>query len=179
MKKPPAEVVASALAVTTIPISMLPLHLPPWAIFISWAATFAMGGPTAKNLKRIWPTLPVGSCFAFLIVLGFDQASRQFSGSSLVLAQMAILFTLNGTMMALARLFVMFNFIPGMFFGFATYFGTLFGGFGPIAHDPVTALIAAIAMNALGPAYAWVKERYSAPEVATHRWWKGWKPEAR
>lgn len=179
MKKLPAEVVASALAVTTIPIAMLPLHFPPWAIFISWAATFAMGGPSARNLKRIWPTLPVGSFFAFLIVLCFEQAARQFSGNTLLLAQMAILFTLNGLMMSLARQFVMFNFIPGMFFGFATYFGTLFGGFGPVAHNPFMALFAAIAMNALGPAYAWVKERYSAPEVTTHRWWKGWKPEAR
>jgi hypothetical protein len=177
MKKLPAEIVASLLAVTTIPIGMLPLHLPPWAIFISWAATFAMGGPTTQNLKRIWPTLPVGSFFAFLVVLGFEQVSRQFSGNALVLAQMLVLFTLNGTMMALARLFVMLNFIPGMFFGFATYFATLFGGFGPVAHDPVTALAAAIAMNALGPAYAWVKEHCSAPEVSAHRWWKGWKPE--
>ncbi len=86
MKKLPAEVVASLLAVTTIPIAMLPLHLPPWAIFISWAATFAMGGPTLVNLKRIWATLPVGAFFAFLIVLGFRQAATQFSGNALVLA---------------------------------------------------------------------------------------------
>lgn len=177
MKKLPAEVVASLLAVTTIPIAMLPLHLPPWAIFISWAATFAMGGPTPVNLKRIWATLPVGACFAFLIVLGFRQAATQFSGNALVLAEMAILFVGNGSMMALARILPKLNFIPGMFFGFATYFATLFGGFGPVAQDPYAALGAAVAMNALGPVYAWIKERYSAPEVTHPRLWKGWKAE--
>ncbi|VVD91150.1 hypothetical protein PEP31012_01607 [Pandoraea eparura] len=177
MKKLPAEVVASLLAVTTIPIAMLPLHLPPWAIFISWAATFAMGGPTLANLKRIWATLPVGACFACLIVLGFKQASAQLSGNTLVAAEMVILFAGNGSMMALARVFPALNFIPGMFFGFATYFATLFGGFGPVAQDPLAALGAAIAMNALGPVYAWVKERCSAPEVTHQRHWKGWKAE--
>ncbi|UVA77354.1 DUF1097 domain-containing protein [Pandoraea commovens] len=177
MKKLPAEVVASLLAVTTIPIAMLPLHLPPWAIFISWAATFAMGGPTLVNLKRIWATLPIGSFFAFLIVLGFKQAATQFSGNTLVVAEMVILFAGNGSMMALARFFPGLNFIPGMFFGFATYFATLFGGFGPVAQDPLAALAAAVAMNALGPVYAWLKERYSAPEVSHQRNWKGWKAE--
>ena len=55
MKKPPAEVVASLLAVTTL---LTPYHLPPWAIFVSWAGTFAMGGPSKENLKRIWTVVP-------------------------------------------------------------------------------------------------------------------------
>ena len=72
MKKPPAEIVASALAVTTIFIAMLPWHLPPWAIFISWAGTFAAGGPTLPIIRKFWITMPIGSVTAFLIVLGFQ-----------------------------------------------------------------------------------------------------------
>lgn len=103
MKKPPAEIVASGLAVTTIFISMPPYHLPPWAIFIGWAGTFAAGGPSGAVLRRIWPTMPVGSFFAFLIVLGFQVASQHLQGAALIAAQCVILFCLNGSMMALAR----------------------------------------------------------------------------
>ncbi len=168
MKKPPAEVVASLLAVTTIFISMPPWHLPPWAIFISWAGTFAMGGPSTQNLKRIWPAMPVGSIVAFLIVLCFNRASDYFSGGDFTMAQVVILFCLNGSMMFLARIIPSLSFIPGMFFGFASYFATVFGGFGPVPHDPAAALGAVILMNALGPAYAWVNARYSAPHDNHH-----------
>ncbi len=162
MKKPPAEVVASLLAVSTIFISMPPYHLPPWAIFISWAGTFAMGGPSKENLKRIWPVMPLGSLTALLIVLAGNEASKHYAGNDAILAQCVILFCLNGGMMLLARFIPAFGFIPGMFFGFASYFATLFGGFGPVPHDPVAALVAVVLMNALGPVYAWMTAHWGA-----------------
>jgi hypothetical protein len=162
MRKLPAEIVASLLAATTVLISFPPCDLPPWAIFISWAGTFAMGGPTKGNLKRIWPVMPVGSVAAFLIVLGFNAADKHFSGVSFVVIQMTILFCLNAGMMLLGRLRWL-SFVPGMFFGFASYFATVFGGFGPVPHNPVVALIAVIPMNALGPVYAWLNARFAAP----------------
>jgi hypothetical protein len=168
MRKPPVEIVASLLAVTTIIISLPPYHFPPWAIFISWAGTFAAGGPSAAVLKKIWPVMPVGSFFAFLIVLCFGQASQHFQGTQFVIAQMVILFCLNTALMLTARVPGL-SFIPGMFFGFASFFATFFGGFGPVPHDPGAALFAAILMNALGPAYAWMTAKFSAPHGdATH-----------
>lgn len=161
MKKPPAEVIASLLAVTTL---LTPAHLPPWAIFITWAGTFAMGGPSRENLKRIWPVMPIGSFTAFLIVLGFNLAAQHFSGNAFLLAQMVILFVLNGSMMLVGRIHG-FNFVPGMFFGFATYFATYFGGFGPVPNDPFVCLLAAVVMNAIGPFYAWLTVRFSAPHA--------------
>jgi hypothetical protein len=152
MKKPPAEIAASALAVTTL---FIPHHLPPWAIFIGWAGTFAAGGPKPEVLKRIWPTMALGNCVACLIVLGFNFAGQHLSGTALTLAQCAILFSLNGSMMALGR-FELLSFVPGMFFGFACYFATYFGGFGPVPKDPLVALASVMAMNALGPVYAWL-----------------------
>jgi hypothetical protein len=161
MKKPPAEVVASLLAVTTVLMVQLPYHLPVWAIFISWAGTFAMGGPSKANLKRIWPVLPIGSITGFLVVVGFKQASGYFSGTDLVIAEMVILFCLNAGMMLLARL-PGIGFIPGMFFGFASFFATMFGGFGPVPKDPFSALYIVIIMNAIGPAYAWITANFGA-----------------
>lgn len=164
MRKPPAEIVASLLAVTTILISLPPYNLPPWAIFIGWAGTFAAGGPTPEVLRKIWPVMPVGSICAFLIVLGFQWASAHFSGAEFVIAQMVILFVLNTAQMLLARIPGLgLTFVPGMFFGFASYFATFFGGFGPNPHSPWVALVAVVLMNGLGPVYAWLNVRLAAP----------------
>ena len=158
MKKLPAEIVASLLAATTI---FTPSHLPPWAIFVSWAGTFAAGGPKPEVLKKIWVTMPIGAIFACLIVLGFNLAAQHLSGNAFVAAQCIILFTLNATMMSLGRIPAL-GFVPGMFFGFASYFATLFGNFGPVPGDPLVALAATILMNALGPIYAWLTARFGA-----------------
>jgi len=163
---PPIEIVASLLAATTVIISLPPWSLPPWAIFISWAGTFAAGGPNAAVLRRIWPSMPVGSTFAMLISIAFEQASHYYAGTSRVIAQMTTLFVLNTLLMCTARVPV-FAFIPGMFFGFASYFATLFGGFGPAPHNPYMAWIAVVPMNALGPVYAWLSVKLSRPH-GTH-----------
>jgi hypothetical protein len=152
VKKPPSEVVASLLAVTTL---FIPSHLPPWAIFIAWAGTFAAGGPRPEVLKKIWTVMPIGAITAWLIVQGFGLASHAFSGGALVVAQCVILFCLNGGMMMLGRVPV-FDFVPGMFFGFASFFATFFGGFGPAPGNSVVALGSVLLMNALGPLYAWL-----------------------
>ena len=156
MRKLPAEIVASTLAVTTL---FIPAHLPPWAIFITWAGTFAVGGPKPEILRKIWPTAALGACVACVIVLGFKFAATHLSGGALTLAQCAILFCLNSAMMALGR-FEPLSLVPGMFFGFASYFATYFGGFGPVPHDPLFALGAVMLMNALGPLYAWLTARF-------------------
>ena len=161
MKKPPAEIVASGLAVTTIFIAMLPWHLPPWAIFISWAGTFAAGGPTLPIIRKFWITMPIGSVTAFLIVLGFQWADSVLQGAAAVFAHCVILFCLNGMMMSLGRIPAI-GFVPGMFFGFACFFATFFGGFGPDPKNPVMALVACLAMNFLGPVYAWLTARLGA-----------------
>jgi hypothetical protein len=158
MRKPPAEIVASLLAVTTL---FAPAHLPPWAIFISWAGTFAAGGPKPETLKKIWVTMPIGAIVACLIVAGFNLASQYLSGSSFVLAQCIILFSLNAAMMSLGRIPAL-SFVPGMFFGFASYFATLFGGFGPAPGNVMVALGATILMNAIGPAYGWLTANLGA-----------------
>ena len=152
MRKPPSEVVASLLAVTTL---FTPHHLPPWAIFIAWAGTFAAGGPKPQILRKIWTVMPIGAIAAYLIVLGFGVASQLFTGTPLLVAQCLILFSLNGSMMLLGRL-PAFSFIPGMFFGFASYFATFFGGFGPVPGDSFYALVSVLLMNAIGPLYAWL-----------------------
>lgn len=164
MRKPPVEVVASLLAVTTIFISLPPFNLPPWAIFISWAGTFAAGGPTREVLRKIWPVMPIGSLTALIIVLASTFASHYFKGTNFLIAESIILFVCNGAQMLLARAPQLgLAFVPGMFFGFASYFATFFGGFGPSPHNPFAAFIAVVLMNALGPLYAYLTVKFSAP----------------
>ena len=161
MKRLPAEVVASILAAITVLIALPPYHLPPWAIFISWAGTFAAGGPTPAVLRRIWPALPVGATYALAIVLCFDVASWYLSGPWFTAAQMAIIFALNTCLMYTGRIPI-FSFIPGMFFGFASFFATLFGRFGPDPGNPLVAWIATVSMIMLGPGFAWLTARFGA-----------------
>jgi hypothetical protein len=152
------------LAATTVIISLPPYGLPPWAIFISWAGTFAAGGPKPEVLRRIWPALPVGSTYGLLIVLAFEAVSHRLAGPALIIAQMTIIFSLNTCLMYTGRI-PMFSFIPGMFFGFASFFATFFGGFGPIPHNPYAAWIATVSMTALGPAFAWLTARFGSPHA--------------
>jgi len=163
----PTEIAASLLAATTVLISLPPVNLPPWAIFIGWAGTFAAGGPKRDVFKKIWPAMVLGSTVALLIVLSFEQVSHYLSGWAFTVAQMVILFVLNGLMIATARVSSTFSFVPGMFFGFASYFATVFGGFGPVAHNPWWAWVAVVPMNALGPIFAWLNVKLQVPHART------------
>lgn len=159
----PVEVAASLLAVTTVLIGLGFLHLPTWAIFIGWAGTFAMGGPTPANMTKIWTVMPIGSVAGFLVVTVNNQAAEVFTGNAFIAAEIVILFCINGGMISLSRLSSKLDFVPGMFFGFASFFATCFGGFGPDAMNPATALLAAVVMCALGPVYAWLNAKLAAP----------------
>ena len=161
IRRLPAEIVASLLAATTVIISLPPFNLPPWAVFVSWAGTFAAGGPKPDVLRRIWLAMPIGSTYAMVIALAFERAAYSYSGASLLVAQMIILFSLNTCLMYTGRLSI-FSFIPGMFLGFASYFATLFGGFGPAPHNLYAAWVAVVLMNAVGPFYAWLSVKLSA-----------------
>jgi Protein of unknown function (DUF1097) len=161
----PSEIVASLLAITTLLFGVVAFNLPAWALFVGWAGTFAAGGPTAAVTRRLWITMPVGATTALFIVLGFQEASALFTGTANFVADAAILFTFNTAQLYLARL-PMFAFPPGMFFGFASYFAMFFGGFGPSAHNPFAAWIACLLMNALGPIYAYLNVKLSAPHRA-------------
>jgi hypothetical protein len=165
----PREFAASLLAITTVPMGLPPTHLPPWAVFISWAGTFAAGGPKPEVLRKLAPTQPVGSLVAMVIVLCFGAAADALpAGAPTVFAEMGILFVLNSAMIFLARVVPALSFVPGMFFGFASYFATYFGGFCLEAGNEFHALWAAVAMNAVGLLYAWLNVKMMRPADRHH-----------
>ena len=167
LSKVPHEIVASILAATTAFVGGNALHLPPWAIFIAWAGTYLAGGPHLAVMKRLWAAMPVGSTYALIIVL-LDQRIGTSLGTSTIAQDTVlalIILVVNSALMYTGRVKV-FSLIPGMFFGFGSFFATFFGGFGWDTSNPWVAWIAVIAMNALGPVYAWLAEWLVKPRHA-------------
>lgn len=162
----PSEIVASLLAATTAIIALPPFNLPPWAIFIGWAGTFAAGGPTKETFKKIWPAMPMGSLFGLSVVLIESILLPMFPQSYGLPLQMATIFVVNTILMYVGHV-PLFSFVPGMFFGFASFFATYFGGWGPDPTNPVLAFAAVVFMNFLGPIYAWLNVKLTFPVPGT------------
>ncbi|MBY8857748.1 DUF1097 domain-containing protein [Nocardia sp. CA2R105] len=165
----PHEIVASILAGLTAFIGGTALNLPPWAIFIGWAGTFLAGGPSMAVARKLWAAMPAGSTFAMVIVLIDQHIGTAFGQSRL--AQDAVLaliiLVVNTALMYTGRIGY-FSLIPGMFFGFASYFATYFGGFGFHPGNLLAVWVSVVAMNALGPVFAYLSRRLAFPRpVAT------------
>ncbi|MFF4752150.1 DUF1097 domain-containing protein [Streptomyces sp. NPDC002514] len=164
----PHEIAASVLAATTAFIGGTALDLPPWAIFISWAGTFLAGGPGLAVARRMWAAMPAGSAFALVIVLLDQHLGGSLGGGRI--AQDAVLaliiLVVNSVLMYAGRLRVL-ALVPAMFLGFASYFATFFGGFGFHAGNPYAAWVSVVAMNALGPVFAYLAGRLTFPVPAT------------
>ncbi len=160
----PHEVVASILAGLTAFIGGTALNLPPWAIFISWAGTFLAGGPSIAVASRLWAAMPAGSTFALVIVVVDQRVGTAFGDSQF--AQDAVLaliiFAINTALMYTGRT-KLFSLIPGMFFGFASFFATYFGGFGFDKGNVLAAWVSVVAMNFLGPVFAYLSLKLAFP----------------
>ncbi|HVV14071.1 DUF1097 domain-containing protein [Amycolatopsis sp.] len=159
----PNEIFSSILAATTAFIGGNLLNLPVWAIFIGWAGTFLAGGPNRATLKKLLPAMAAGSTFALAIVLLEQTFGAALGESQTAKNAMLALFilVLNTALMYAGRTRVL-ALIPGMFLGFASYFATMFGGFGFSAHNAFAAWVSVLAMNALGPVFAVVAHAVTA-----------------
>jgi hypothetical protein len=91
--------------------SVIPFNLPVGAAFVTWAGTFAAGGPRPGTFRKLVPTMFVGVVTAWLIVTGWALGAHVFSGTAFFAFQCVVLFCLNAGQMLLAR------------FGFASFFG--------------------------------------------------------
>ncbi|MFD6425166.1 DUF1097 domain-containing protein [Streptomyces sp. NPDC060198] len=153
----PHEITASVLAATTAFVGGTALGLPPWAIFISWAGLHLMGRPSLANARRLWAAMPVGSAFALAIVLVDQHLAPHVGGGRLAQNALlgAVILVLNTALMYAGRLRPI-SLVPGMFLGFASFFATYFGGFGYDHGNVWAAWVSVVAMNALGPAYAFL-----------------------
>lgn len=153
----PHEVSASIVAFATVFPAMSPLNLPTWAIFITWAGTFLLGGPTRANAVKLIIATTAGAGFGVAAVL-LNRATGTMFGTGAFAQTVAlglVIFVVNGTLLAAGRLRAL-SLIPGMFFGFASLFATYFGGFGFASGDLAAAFVSSAAMSALGPLCAFL-----------------------
>jgi hypothetical protein len=166
----PHEIVASVLAGATAFIGGNALHLPTWAIFISWAGMFLLGSkPTLRNATRLWAAMPIGSAFGLVIVL-LDQRFGTLFGEgqaaqNTVLA--LLILVVNCALMYTGRT-RLFGLVPGMFLGFASFFATCFGGFGFDPGNAWAAWVSVVLMNALGPVFAYLSRRLTFARADTN-----------
>lgn len=153
----PHEVSASIVAGATVFLTMRPLDMPTWAIFITWAGIFLLGGPTRANVVKMITATTAGAGFGVAAVLLDRATGTMFGGSQLdrTLALALLIFVVNGTLLTTGRIRA-FSLIPGMFFGFASLFGTYFGGSGFHSGNLAAAFVSSAAMNALGPLCAYL-----------------------
>jgi hypothetical protein len=165
----PHEVSASIVAGATVFLTMSPLDMPTWAIFITWAGTFLLGGPSRANAVKLITATTAGAGFGVAAVLLDRAAGTVFGGSQLdrTMALAVLIFAVNGTLLASGRIRA-FSLIPGMFFGFASLFGTYFGGSGFDSGNLAAAFVSSAAMNALGPlcAYLGLRLMFTPPAPA-------------
>lgn len=153
----PHEISASIVAGATVFLTMSPLHLPTWAIFITWAGTFLQGGPSKNNAVKMISATTAGAGFGVAAVLLNRATGTAFGkgaiGTAVALA--LLIFVINATLLLVGRTKVL-SLIPGMFFGFASLFATYFGGFGFHVGILWAAFISAASMCALGPLAAFL-----------------------
>jgi hypothetical protein len=163
----PHEVSASIVAMATVFLTMSPLGMPTWAIFITWAGTFLLGGPSRANAVKMITATTTGAGYGVIAIL-LNQATGTMFGEGTfgkTLALGVVIFVINGTLLATGRI-PFFACIPGMFFGFASLFATYFGGFGFAAGTLAGAFVSSAAMCALGPLCAFLGLRLMfAPAV--------------
>lgn len=160
----PHEISASIVALATVFLTMSPLYMPTWAIFITWAGTFLLGGPSRENISKMVIATTVGTVFGVVALYLNTVISTHLGGGSFVqtLTLSIIIFVVNASLLTTGRIHV-FSLIPGMFFGFASVTATHLGGFGFAPGNLAAAAISSAAMCALGPIAAYLGLRLMNP----------------
>jgi hypothetical protein len=160
----PIFLTSSVLAGLTVLLTVPPLNMPNWVIFVTWGATFLLGSPNIEGIKSLWPPLLAGTSLgvAFLWLYGLGTA---LVGGNVVLSTLlagVIVFCITTVVFGLSRISV-FSVMGAMFIGFPMLVGTVVGGFGFAPHSLFTYWVSATLMCFLGPVLAWASEKLTLP----------------
>ncbi|MCR4443396.1 MAG: DUF1097 domain-containing protein [Peptococcaceae bacterium] len=114
----PLWLTVGILAGLWMPVAAM-VKVPPWPLFVAWAAFFAAGGDEAA-LKKVYPALLSGVLWGYLtILLGADVLAFIFGSWGV-----AVFVGIFAAIMVILAKYPFLSFAPAAFFGFATYFGT-------------------------------------------------------
>ncbi|MEN0135030.1 MAG: DUF1097 domain-containing protein [Rhodococcus sp. (in: high G+C Gram-positive bacteria)] len=166
IRRVPQELTIALLAALTALFTLAPLNFGPWAIFLSWAPIYLIGGPTRENITSFWRTLPVGAACGLAVLVLFQHYGTVLGSSTAAGAAMLVVicFVMTTVMMYLGRIPAL-TLLPGMFIGFASYLATALGGFGFDPGNPYAAFVSVVVMSLLGPALAWLAGYLTTPHA--------------
>jgi hypothetical protein len=140
------------------------LMFPPWAVFITWAGYFAAGGGGKGEAIPVWKKM-YGS-IAWGVFWGFagawlmDYFNPMLPNLGMILlVDGIIIFLVNQPILWGTRWWGPIKYTPAIFYGFAIFFSTYFGGFGFIPGNIYAAAITAYVAAALGPFFGYLQVR--------------------
>jgi Protein of unknown function (DUF1097) len=144
------------------------INFPAWAVFITWAGYFALGGGgPGKSLdvyKKMYPCILWGAFWGMVAGLGFLYLNPMVNGlGTTLLLDGIIIFLVNQPILWGGSMTRIFSTTPASFFGFATFFATYFGGFGFEANFIYAAFLSGVICNFLGPIWGYLQVYLSFP----------------
>jgi len=165
----PLEFSVGILAALTLLLTLAPLNLPIYGIFVFWGATFLLGSPNLEGVKKMVPPAILGTIFGVVTLLLF-QYIDPIAGTSVPLATLIniiILFVIVTLLVYCARI-PMFATIAAAFCSFAVFVATATGAVfnGPAPHNLFNFWWAATLMCCAGPFFAWASVALTNPTTA-------------
>jgi hypothetical protein len=142
------------------------LNMPPWAVFITWAGYFAAGGggkgQALGTAKKMYFAIPFGAFWGLVAGLGFMYINPLLPNiGTILLVDGIIIFLVNQPILWGTKYFGPLKHTPAMFYGFATFFGTFFGGFGFLPGNIFAAFISGVIANWMGPLWGTLQVRFA------------------
>lgn len=155
------------LAALTLLLTLPPLNLPIFGIFVFWGAAFLLSSPNLEGVKKLLPPAILGTVFAVGTFLLFQLAAPLSGGNTLLgtLVNMVIFFAVVTLLVYCARIPI-FSTIAAAFCSFAVLVATAAGSYGLQPHNLFNFWLAATLVCCLGPFFAWVSVILTRPATA-------------
>lgn len=168
--KIPIEFTVAYLAALSLILGIEYIKLPVWAVFVTWAGYFVLGA-NKKAFTTIYKAVPLGGIFGFIAVIGFDYFIKAMPFVHWVIPCIIVEFI---DVLILMYIITKFNFVGGaVFWAFASYFGTYYGGFyhsmGSLWGDAASALLSEVVANLLGPIFGYLSIKLSLPYIVAKK----------
>lgn len=152
------------MAITGIVPKPYAIMFPPWAVFITWAGYFAAGGGGKGQgmpvFKKMYWAILWGTIWGFAGAFAMNYVNPLANSLPMMLFYDGIIiFLVNQPILWGTKYIGPIKYTPAIFYGFATFFSTYFGGFGFIPGNIYAAAITSFLANCLGPVFGYLQVR--------------------
>jgi hypothetical protein len=138
---------------------------PPWAVFITWAGYFAAGGGGKGQglpvFKKMYVAILWGVIWGFVGAYAMTYWVTGLNLTTTVFLDGVIIFAVNQPILWGTRFWKPIAYTPAIFYGFAIFFSTYFGGFGIEPGNIYSAFITAYLCALLGPLAGYLQVRFA------------------